>query len=223
MDTPPTAWYPVYLAGGPSGRAAATVLESKVTVRSSVDLTFKNVLTGPFLSAADNQWIHVIRYAGAFYMQKYIDGAYAGDYGNASTAFPVGTVQTWSIQWRASDKFYRFLADGVAVLDWRSAAAPVNPTRGGIVQQSTDPSGVTYESFTYSDPTATAAAAAPLVRPDRCVSLLKRTEFRSGCAGLTCRHGCKLDLPAVPAGHCQTCTAYVAEPGEPWIAAGGSS
>lgn len=57
----------------------------------------------------------------------------------------------------------------------------------------------------------------PLARPDRCEFLLGRTEFRSGCNGMTCRHGCRLDLPAVPGLYCQTCTSYVADPGEPWI------
>ncbi len=57
----------------------------------------------------------------------------------------------------------------------------------------------------------------PLARPDRCEHLLKRTEFRSGCSGMKCRHGCDLGLPAVPGVFCQACPSYVAEPGVPWL------
>jgi hypothetical protein len=57
-----------------------------------------------------------------------------------------------------------------------------------------------------------------LNRPYKCEFLLKRTEFRSGCSGMTCRHDCKLNLPAVPADYCQTCTAYVKdEDNLPWL------
>lgn len=62
-----------------------------------------------------------------------------------------------------------------------------------------------------------AALSLPLARPDRCAHLGKRTEFRSGCGGMNCRWSCDLNLPAVPSVYCQTCSAYVAEPGEPWI------
>jgi hypothetical protein len=50
-----------------------------------------------------------------------------------------------------------------------------------------------------------------LARPVRCRSLLGREEFRSGCGGLSCRHGCKLGLPAVPALYCQVCPSYEPE------------
>lgn len=46
------------------------------------------------------------------------------------------------------------------------------------------------------------------VRPQECRHLGRRTEFRSGCGGWSCRHDCDLGLPAVPGGYCQTCPKY---------------
>lgn len=59
--------------------------------------------------------------------------------------------------------------------------------------------------------------AVPLARVDRCDHLGRREELRHGCGGLSCRHGCDLGLPAVPAGYCQTCEHYDALPGVPWL------
>jgi hypothetical protein len=47
--------------------------------------------------------------------------------------------------------------------------------------------------------------------PLDCVYLGKRTEYREGCGGAMCRHACKIGLPAVPGGYCQTCTSYEAD------------
>jgi hypothetical protein len=59
---------------------------------------------------------------------------------------------------------------------------------------------------------------AALARPNRCEYLGRRTEFRSGCAGIHCRHACELNLPAVPAGYCQTCKEYEPDPLTlPWV------
>lgn len=61
------------------------------------------------------------------------------------------------------------------------------------------------------------ATSLELVRKERCESLLGRVESLPMCpSGMVARHGCKLSLPAVPGRYCQTCTKYVAEPGEPW-------
>lgn len=57
----------------------------------------------------------------------------------------------------------------------------------------------------------------PLARVERCENLLQRIEHKIGCGGMTARHACKLELPAVPAHYCQTCDRYEAEPGVGWL------
>jgi hypothetical protein len=57
-----------------------------------------------------------------------------------------------------------------------------------------------------------------LYRPDRCVHLEQRMEFRTGCNGMGCLHRCSKLYPAVPAGFCQRCPAYEPEgEGVPWL------
>lgn len=52
-----------------------------------------------------------------------------------------------------------------------------------------------------------------IVRPDRCNFLGKREDFKSGCNGWKCGHGCTLGLPAVPGQYCQTtCQKYEVDP-----------
>lgn len=47
-----------------------------------------------------------------------------------------------------------------------------------------------------------------VLRPIRCTSLGRRSEFLVGCNGWMCGHGCSKSLPAVPGGYCQTCESY---------------
>jgi len=57
-----------------------------------------------------------------------------------------------------------------------------------------------------------------LVRTFKCEFILSREEFKSGCGGMTCLHGCQKGLPAVPGIYCQKCTAYVKdEDNLPWL------
>ena len=62
------------------------------------------------------------------------------------------------------------------------------------------------------------AVALSLVREYRCEYLLQRTEYKQGCGGMSCQHGCGRGLPAVPGDYCQKCTAYVKdEDNLPWL------
>ncbi len=45
-------------------------------------------------------------------------------------------------------------------------------------------------------------------RDNKCEHLGKRTEFKNGCGGWSCKHECDLGLPAVPGGYCQMCNKY---------------
>jgi hypothetical protein len=55
---------------------------------------------------------------------------------------------------------------------------------------------------------ATAPIKLPIVRPNRCEFLENRVEYKHGCGGWRCKHGCEHGLPAVPGEYCQTCTLY---------------
>ena len=50
--------------------------------------------------------------------------------------------------------------------------------------------------------------------PLECVHLGPRTEFRPGCGGARCLHGCARGRPAVPAEYCQTCESYEEPPAD---------
>ena len=53
------------------------------------------------------------------------------------------------------------------------------------------------------------ATSLPVIaRPNRCEHLLKREEFKAGCNGWRCLHGCSKGLQAVPGMLCQTCDQY---------------
>ncbi len=51
--------------------------------------------------------------------------------------------------------------------------------------------------------------ALPIARPNVCEFLENRAEFKHGCGGWRCLHGCEKGLPAVPGTYCQTCSQYV--------------
>lgn len=78
---------------------------------------------------------------------------------------------------------------------WRSQAP--KPKMQGCPTRTTSP-----------PPVVPTVIALPVVRPNRCEYLQRRTEFRAGCNGWRCTHQCVYNLPAVPGAYCQTCPKY---------------
>jgi len=94
---------------------------------------------------------------------------------------------------------------------WKSQAPKkmVCPARKGSLEYMKAASETTLISPAPSPPPPPVVVRLPVVRPNVCDLLEHRAEYKHGCNGWMCLHGCERGHKAVPGELCQTCNDYL--------------